>query len=306
MKKITFLLVLLTVSTVTLSAQSIGMIGSFPASGWASDIVMNTTDNQNYTLSSYTFLDACEVKFRQGGAWTINWGDPNFPSGIGTQDGVNIPVPAGVFKINFNKTSGEYNFQNLQTQNNDSIYHWKSGVMIYKQSINTTDLDSISFRRPVAVGQFYQGGVIAYIFHVGDPGYIAGQTHGLIVATSNQKYETKWWNGKYTNTGATGGSIGTGSNNTNLIIASQGFGYYAAILCRNYNGGGYTDWYLPSKDELNKLYLNKSEIGGFLNSTYWSSTEAGINLAWCQNFNDGSTSYYSKPMSYAVRAVRSF
>lgn len=113
MKKITFLLVLLTVSTVTLSAQSIGMIGSFPASGWTSDIVMKTTDNQNYNLDSYTFLDACQVKFRQGGAWTINWGGPNFPSGVGIQDGVNIPVPAGNYKISFNITTGAYNFTKL-------------------------------------------------------------------------------------------------------------------------------------------------------------------------------------------------
>ncbi len=143
-----FLLVLLTVSSVTLSAQSIGMIGSFPASGWTSDIVMKTTDNQNYNLDSYTFLDACQVKFRQGGAWTINWGGPNFPSGVGTQDGVNIPVPAGVFKISFNKTTGQYSFQDLQIQNNEYIYFWKSGLLDLQQSIKTADLDSITFRRP--------------------------------------------------------------------------------------------------------------------------------------------------------------
>ena len=52
---------------------------------------------------------------------------------------------------------------------------------------------------------------------------------------------------------------------------------YAAGLARAYNGGVYTDWYLPSKDELNKLYLNKVVIGGFAggfpDGFYWSSSE---------------------------------
>ena len=119
---------------------------------------------------------------------------------------------------------------------NDTIFYWKSGAMIHKQSIKNADLDSINFRRPLAVGQFYQGGggIIAYIFQVGDPGYIAGQTHGLIVATSNQSSGATWWNGTFTTTGATGTALGTGLNNTNLIITSQGnTGTYAAKLCRD-------------------------------------------------------------------------
>ena len=105
-----FLLVLLTVSSINLNAQSIGMIGSFAQSGWATDIVMNTTDNDNYTLSAFTFLANCELKFRQDGAWAINWGFNTFPSGVGVQSGQNIPVPAGTYDIAFNKTSGAYSF----------------------------------------------------------------------------------------------------------------------------------------------------------------------------------------------------
>lgn len=103
-----FLLVLLTVSSMNMSAQSIGVIGAF--NGWAADVVMNTTDNDNYTLSAYTFLSTGELKFRQDGAWAVNWGANTFPSGVGTQGGANIPVPAGTYDIAFNKTTGAYSF----------------------------------------------------------------------------------------------------------------------------------------------------------------------------------------------------
>lgn len=106
-----FLLVLLTVSSINLNAQSIGMIGSFQGSSWSTDIVMNTTDNENYTLTAFTFLDTtCELKFRQDGAWAINWGFNTFPSGVGVQSGANIPVPGGTYDITFNRVTGAYNF----------------------------------------------------------------------------------------------------------------------------------------------------------------------------------------------------
>jgi len=105
-----FLLVLLTVSSINLNAQSIGMIGSFSQSGWATDIVMNTTDNDNYTLSAFTFTANCELKFRQDAAWAINWGSAAFPSGVGTQGGANIMALAGTYDIAFNKTTGAYSF----------------------------------------------------------------------------------------------------------------------------------------------------------------------------------------------------
>jgi len=63
-------------------------------------------------------------------------------------------------------------------------------------------------------------------------------------------------------------------------------------------------WRLPTKDELNMLYENNEEIGGFANVFYWSSTEVGYNLAWKQNFLDGYQLNFSKNYYYYVRAVR--
>jgi hypothetical protein len=160
----------------------------------------------------------------------------------------------------------------------------------------------------ISIGQNYYGGKIAYILQSGDPGYDANTPHGLVAATVDQSTRIQWYNGNYRTTGATGTEIGTGLSNTNAIIASQGetATSYAAGLARAYAGGGYTDWYLPSKDELNKLYLNRIDIGDFANGIYWSSTEDDNTKAWYQNFASGYQASIVKGVTYYVRAVRAF
>jgi len=157
------------------------------------------------------------------------------------------------------------------------------------------------------------GGILAYILQSGDPGYVRGETHGLIAAAADQSTGMRWYNGSYIATGARATALGTGSANTNRIIAAQGAPAtaYAAGLARAYNGGGYSDWYLPSKDELNQLYLNRDAIGGFYTTprSYWSSSEYDAHNAWYQAFDDGhqySLNYYGKNPPFRVRAVRAF
>jgi hypothetical protein len=150
----------------------------------------------------------------------------------------------------------------------------------------------------LAIGDSYQGGIIFWLDATGQ--------HGLIAATTDQSTGIQWYNGTYTTTNVVRDGIGAGMYNTERIIANQSTGSYAAQLCANYQGGGYGDWYLPSKYELNLLYLQKTAVGGFASAYYWGSTEGNNNYAWDQDFDDGHQYNDSKSYTGCVRAIRAF
>jgi len=175
--------------------------------------------------------------------------------------------------------------------------------------------NSVEIPQP-QLGDFYGGGVVFKLFHAGQIGYVEGETHGLIAAVQDDS-SIRFYNGSDAVSGATGTDIGTGSANTDAIIAVavDAETSYAAGLARANTGGGYTDWFLPSKAELNKMWLERETInttasanGGsnFSNNWYWSSTESGSSYAWIHHLSDGGTQVLDKSYSVWVRAVRAF
>ena len=199
------------------------------------------------------------------------------------------------------------------------------GSFMYYDGISWKDATGSDVNDPkaVAVGDFYQGGVVFYLLVAGDTGYVANEIHGLIAAVADQGSDgaVKWDDDTTSKGTAAGKAIGTGAVNTTAIIAGQGgiAASYAAGVARAYKGGGFDDWFLPSKDELNEMYLKRGAInttaaanGGsnFLNDDeYWSSTEVryiNTNFAMTQDFFRGSSEYRDKNLDHRVRAVRAF
>jgi hypothetical protein len=176
-----------------------------------------------------------------------------------------------------------------------------SGCTAASPSGSTTIVD-------LAIGDAYQGGKIAYIDGSG--------AHGLIAATDDQSTGIEWITGGNTQITQLGNStwanIGSGQANTNAMKAQLGYTGGAAKVCDDYTIGVYSDWYLPSLDELNKLYLNRIAIGNFASTDwvmYWSSYEnnaISANLVIFGGASAGGLSAQSKASPYRVRAIRSF
>lgn len=171
-------------------------------------------------------------------------------------------------------------------------------------SLGTTYSNTVSFTTNsyIAIGQAYAGGVIAYIFQSGDNGYVVGQTHGLIIPTSISTSTYQW--GCYGTSISTSSSLGTGNSNTINIAGSCGSSsaaYYAYYL----STGGYSDWYLPSYAELQKIYTNKPSLN-IPNNYYWSSSQYNSNSAYLFYFGTGTFYSQSKNNYFSVLPIRKF
>jgi len=167
-----------------------------------------------------------------------------------------------------------------------------------------------------SVGDFAHGGVVFWVDETGQ--------HGLVCAKEDQNSGMRWYAGTSGNTQAKGDGPFAGKANTVIIIAAlvaigDDGNTYAARICNELQiteeGKTYGDWYLPSKEELNLMYLNKSVIdataianGGsaFSFNIYWSSSEIINVSAWVQDFGNGNQSSGPKLHSNRVRAVRAF
>ena len=223
------------------------------------------------------------------------------------------------FEIPVNQALNQSKWIQLTANTTTQWTFAKTGyVVVNPVGLATTELlgvaairfEKVTTTTALAIGQTYQGGIIFYLDGTGQ--------HGLIAAPTDIKdaYGNSLLLGWGMATGTTGTTVGTGKTNTAAIIASQGAGIYAASMCDDLVVGIYQDWYLPSKDELNLMYTNIGQgavaplvknTGGFLDSTYWSSSAYDYANAWGQPFTNGHQYNYDKSGgTLYVRAIRAF
>ena len=163
----------------------------------------------------------------------------------------------------------------------------------------------------LAIGDTHQGGIIFWL---------DGNGGGLIAAPTDSDSAVVWGCDGYAIVGADGTAIGTGNQNTIDIEAGCSSSGTAADICANLTLGGYSDWFLPSKDELNEMYLNLhlQGLGGFIGGGkrlfYWSSSQVSANYAWWQMLEESNNGAQlgacftdgGKESTFYVRAVRAF
>ena len=223
-------------------------------------------------------------------------------------------------KVRFSLSEGSVSDSTAITDSNGKAETiWTLGETIGKQTLSVTALDIdgktvsncstliVNATGLLEIGSYYAGGIVFYIDQTGK--------HGFACTLSDQSSAAEW--GCYATSldGADGTSIGTGEQNTLDIVSGCYTIGTAAHLCYTLNYNSYSDWFLPSVDELSYMYHNKNTInevavsnGGeaLFEDYYWSSSDYSSWQAWPFIFTDGNSGTMEKNIKARVRAVRAF
>ena len=212
--------------------------------------------------------------------------------------------------------------------NSTSYCNGLSGDPFFQQSVEVRPLNIGLKRRQVAV-DFHTTCATGGECRLGDTGPGGGTIFYVDMnrPVGSQYFEAAcagWWNNNcdgttadplrmwgcynydYSLDGADGTAIGTGEQNTVDILFGCTYRPIAAQLADDYSNSDESDWFLPSKDELNQIFAEQIRIGGFSTNYYWSSSEIDASAAWSVNFGDHNQDPGLKYFSAYVRPVRSF
>ena len=241
------------------------------------------------------------------------------------QVGINTETPDASAALDIVSTTGGLLVPRMTETQRDDINSAATGLMIYQTDgtagfyyYNGSSWATLgSATSPsYSIGDFVNGGVVFHIFESDEPGFVSGEIHGLVVAMSDVATSFQWGcygtdlpnvpNVTSNPPVGQGAEIGDGISNTNAILLDCP-GAPAALAARSLG----EDWFLPSINELKKIYDNKTTLEGVsgliaFSNYYWSSTEYDDTSAWFQYFYNGGQYGDDKDVPTNVRAVRAF
>ena len=229
------------------------------------------------------------------------------------QIGINNETPDASAALDITSTTGGLLIPRMTETQRDAISAAK-GLVLFNTTTNTLQINegdattanwvslSPAATCGLSIGDTHQGGIIFYLDGTG--------CHGLVAKTTDEAGTYQWSSTNF-QTWAYASGIYGGAQNTKKSIAraiAESRTCPAASVCDNLVSGGYTDWYLPSKDELDMMYVNLhlQGLGNFQTNFYWSSTEYDTRFAWLQYFLNGFQDGSVKDFTVNVRAVRAF
>lgn len=209
-----------------------------------------------------------------------------------TNDGV-ISYNSNNGSIVYNTNTGDIN-NNILNGNIDSnanagnISNNANNGSISSNTSGESDIEKYG-----QIGSYIGGGVLAATWTLSD-----GVTNqGLVISTTNLG-ATAWSNVSSTLIGTTAQSNYYGLTNSDAIVAQATHAYSAAQLAKSHNGGGFSDWYLPSSFEMQEIIKNKFILHEVLGDTdglqtlYWTSTEV-----------NATTAYYASVSNYTISST---
>jgi len=269
------------------------------------------TSCTNYTLvweiatACYQTTDTVNISFLESPIIANAGSDIYSPSSTTVNLNGNNPTPSsGVWTV-VSGTGGSFsnsnNYNSTFTGNNNETYilRWTTS------NFCTSTYDDVKVYIGNVVGQYNYGGVIIYVDGSGN--------NGLVCDINDQSTSAQWGCYGTLIPGANGTAIGTGEQNMLDIVGNCSTTGIAADICYNYTNV-YNDWFLPSNNELNEIYLNLLDInasiiingGTPINGTYWSSSQNNSTFAYMLNFSNGSLGSARKNLTHKVRAIRAF
>ncbi len=246
-------------------------------------------------ISNTSIVSATQTKATINALISADGGSPITERGI-CYDTVSSPTISNYKVKNDTAAIGTFTVIITGLKPNTKYY-----VRSYATNNNGTSYgNEVNFTIEVKIGSDYRGGIVFYLDQTGK--------HGLISHKQGLSYASQW-GCVGTSIGNTATGIGTGQANTTAIIGACTTPGIAAKFSDSLNSYGFTDWYLPSKDELNLMYQHRDLIG-FSNAKRWSSSEGDANTAWVQDFDttlvNAVPTLESKDISHGVRPIRSF